>query len=299
MENKLSFTNKSGRAIILMSELLLELNVGDKVPTIGFMIEKFNVSRGTIQNTLSYFEENGLITLDKCGRNGTYLVQKNDKSLFGLLNIDHIWGVMPIPYTSRYEGLGTGIKQVLQKQLEINVSLSYMKNANEREQLLDQARVDFAIFSLAHAKEICSQRDELKVLCHFDDFSYLSSHILLSNVPINEIEVVGVDANSYTHSLLIEENLAGSKLRHIEFSKLKDELKKGNIDATILNEDDVILDEFPYTKSVMLDEEYYIACIVINEKRKQFSNLLSKKELIEDVIKTQKGVINGLVDPNY
>lgn len=288
---------KSGATYLSLCKILLDTEVGARLPSIAQLVDLLSVSRGTVHNTISLIESNGLIKLNKSGRNGTTLAAKDEKGLFSELGITHLWGVMPIPYTLRYEGLGTGIKLELQKQLEINVSLSYMKNANERIQMLKDHRVDFGVFSVFHANKIIANHPELKILCNFGNFTYLSAHTKVEKKA--PIKTVGIDANSYVHGLLTENHFQDINLIHMEYSRLKDALINGKIDGAILNLDDIFEnDDFSFTE-IKQDYDFLNASIIINQNNNAFKNVVNIPDFIKGVQEIQDKVLKEEMDPNF
>ena len=82
--------------------------VGSRIPTITEYAEDFASSRGIVQNALAKLEENGVILLDRQGKKGTYLMARQEESLFAQAGLSHLTASMPPPINRHFAGLATG-----------------------------------------------------------------------------------------------------------------------------------------------------------------------------------------------
>ncbi|ETJ40219.1 hypothetical protein Q604_UNBC05879G0001, partial [human gut metagenome] len=55
-------------------------------------------------------ESSGAIRIERRGRNGSYLVEMDNKALLSHVDINNVVCAMPLPYTRLYEGLASGLK---------------------------------------------------------------------------------------------------------------------------------------------------------------------------------------------
>ena len=82
-----------------------------------------------------------------------------------VLNIDDLLGVMPLPYSTIYEGLATGLMYSFINKNDIKINLSFIRNAIYRIDELLSGRYDFAVVSrhsaetaLINGKNILKER---------------------------------------------------------------------------------------------------------------------------------------------
>lgn len=293
MENLYS---TKGVVYLKMCKLFIGLGIGEKVESISNLAKIYDVGRGTIQDVIKELEDTHAIELKKQGRNGTILVAKNNKLLLTASSIDCFFGVMPLPYTFRYEALATAVKSEIRSQTDTIVSMSYVKNAEDRIRLVKEGRVDFGIFSEEHGRQIISENDELEILIVLHDCSYLSKHVIASNNP--QIKKVGLDANSYVHRVLTEQNFNGYEYVQLHYNQINEQLQNGKIDAAIINNDDIKNEHFRY-QELSENPEFLRAAIVVNKSNQILANILDIGDFIENVELIQNAVLTKELDPNY
>ena len=68
---------KLGVAVDLLAQDLLGKKPGDRIPSVSEYQQLLQVSRGTVQNCLTYLKDTGAVTLVSRGHMGTY-VEKLD-----------------------------------------------------------------------------------------------------------------------------------------------------------------------------------------------------------------------------
>lgn len=285
-----------GYVYLKLCKSFLKLNIGEKLVSISNLSKEYEVGRGTIQDVISDLEDSGAVELKKQGRNGTVLVAKDNKLLLTKSRIDCFFGVMPLPYTFRYEALATAVKSGIRNQTDTVVSMSYVKNADDRIRLVKESRVDFGIFSEEHAQKIVAEHNELSIIMVLHDSSYLSKHVIASNK--NSIKKIGVDANSYVHRVLTEENFKGYEYIQLHYNQIYEQLKFGKIDAAIINYDDIKSDDFMYFELIE-KPEFLRAAIVINKSNEVLANIIEPNIFLENVEVIQNAVLMKELDPNY
>lgn len=285
-----------GRVFQEMSILFIKYKVNDRIESINNLSKKYDVARGTIQTILKELEDKKDIKLEKKGRLGTFLIYKNNLSLLKNINKTNFYGVLPLPYTLRYESLAMGIKLSLREQLSSNVHLSFVKQSSSRISLLNDKMVDFCVLSKFHALNIVKTNKNLKIILTLDNYSYISNHVIVSNT--SEIKVVGIDANSLVHSMLVEKHFSNVTYKQIDYNKLSQSLKKGLIDATVLN-DDEDTSYFKSVEKIETDLDITRACILVNKDNFLFKNILDLKTLKIKIEKIQSLVLNEEIDPTY
>ncbi len=285
-----------GYVYLELCKLFLTVNVGDKLESISKLSKRFEVGRGTIQDVISELEDSGALELKKQGRNGTLIVHKDNKILLKKSRVDCFFGVMPLPYTFRYEALATAVKSEIMNQTDTSVSMSYVKNADDRIRLVKEGRVDFGIFSEEHAQKIIRENVELSILIVLHDSSYLSKHILASNK--KNIKKIGIDANSYVHRMLTEENFKSHEYVQLHYNQIYESLRLKKIDAAIINYDDIRDNDFAY-KEIKEKPEILRAAIVVNKNNEILENIIEENTFLENVEVIQSAILNKELDPNY
>ena len=139
--------SKNGLSTMALAKEFMSCDIGSKIPTVSELNEKIGLARGTIQNSIKFLQDNGAIKLESKGHLGTYLISKNTLILLAFAGITSIVGVMPLPYSKKYEGLATGLIVTMENQYSIPASMAYMRGAENRIAMLLAERYDFAIVS--------------------------------------------------------------------------------------------------------------------------------------------------------
>ena len=119
---KLLFS-KNGLSTRKLANLLLAFQEGDRIPTVTELNDQIQLARGTVQNAIKLLQQCGAVELESHGKSGTILKKRDVKKLLEIAGITNILGVMPLPYSRRYEGLATGLVASMENSYDIPISL--------------------------------------------------------------------------------------------------------------------------------------------------------------------------------
>lgn len=211
--------SKNGLAARYIARELIDIEVGQRIPRVSDFTDKLSLGRGTVQGALKLLEDMRAIRLESRGHLGTFLLKRDLNLLNEIAGIGPIIGVMPLPYSRKYEGLATGIIEVFEK-INKRTGLAYMRGALPRVEALKSRRYDFAIMSLLAAEEAVTKYEGLEVNKTFGPESYVSSHkIFFSNGNFTEIEDgmrVGIDYSSVDQAELTLLECEGKQVELVE-----------------------------------------------------------------------------------
>lgn len=101
---------KEGVVITTLARYLLGEKCGNRLKTIDELATECRSSVGLTQAALKTLESSGAIRIERRGRNGSYLVEMDNKALLSHVDINNVVCAMPLPYTRLYEGLASGLK---------------------------------------------------------------------------------------------------------------------------------------------------------------------------------------------
>lgn len=299
--------NKNGIVSMTLAKILIQLNVGDRIPTFSEFFEQTKVARGTLQNAMKLLQTTHAITLESRGHLGTFLMSRNMKILLEFANIASLVGVMPLPYSKHYEGLATGIISAMENEYDIPVNMAYMRGARKRLSLMMEGRYDFAIASKLAVNDSIQQGTQLQIIKEFGPKSYLSNHVIVfSDASINSIEDgmrIGIDNDSIDQSNLTYHVTKNHKVRYVNlnYNQILKKLNSGDIDAAVWNEDE-IRESYPnihYTQIDGIDENDTIAVIVANKNATELCTLLTQLIDVDTVLSVQHLVAHGKMIPRY
>lgn len=302
--NKIKLLNKVGIATIKIARDFLILDLDKKVKSTKEYSQELDLSIGTIHKAFNDLELIGAIKLEKRGSLGKILIEKDQNILIEKAELRHIVGVMPLPYTKRYEGLAMGIKEQFLKK-GISFYFAYMQGSRIRSKMLKEGIYDFAIMSnLAYSY----QKDEniVKVL-GLGSNSYVSDHVLLTSKKIiNENKnKVGIDKNSEDQYYFsnVYFNDKNCEFIDVNSDNIIKHLKNGIIDKAILSIDELeekAISEILIEKIEIEDKNNANEAVIVVKKNNELIIKLVESILdVEKIKEIQKSVINKQIVPRY
>ena len=232
--------NKKEQAILSIAREIVFSEAGERIPSIIEYSQKYNISVGLIQKVLMSLQEEGALEIERRGVLGSYIKKINNEILMEKSVFGSLVGVMPLPYSKRYEGLATGIKNNFENY-KMNFYFAYMSGSEVRLNLLRKGIYDFAIVSrLAYEikKEKC---DDIEIIFGFGEKSYVSRHVLLKAAEVGKIRKRGVDKNSEDQKYMTRECIISKDYEYIEinYNETLKLLENNIVDAIIWNYDEI------------------------------------------------------------
>ncbi|WP_226643154.1 GntR family transcriptional regulator YhfZ [Mesobacillus subterraneus] len=304
-----SLYSKNGLAARYISRELIDIEAGQRIPRVSDFTEKLSLGRGTVQGALKLLEEMRAIRLEPRGHLGTFLLRRDLNLLYEIAGIGPTIGVMPLPYSRKYEGLATGIIEVFEK-IHKRAGLAYMRGAIPRVEALKSRRYDFAIMSLLAAEEAVTKFEGLEINKTFGPESYVTSHkIFFSKTECSKIEDgmrIGIDYSSVDQAELTLLECDGKKVELVEagYMQLFSMLTQGVIDAAVWNADEEKTlhtfksSDFHSSKAKELAAKATTAALVVETARER---VIEQLEMLDtnEVRLVQQQVIEGEKYPHY
>lgn len=302
---------KNGVAVLKLTREFLLLKPGDRIKTVKEYAEKLGLGRGTIQTAEKYLEDIDAVELEARGHLGTYILNLDYKKLWEIVGQNKISGIMPLPYSRRYEGFATGLYKAFEGK-DISFNMAYMRGANSRLEALLQGKYDFAVMSKLSADVYISEGSQIEIILNLEKYSYVKGHkVVFANPDETEIRDgmrVAIDESSIDQSLLTRYECEGKNIKYVNFSYnqiLKGLLEK-KIDAAIWNIDEINdrglnLMYFNLTnpKVSELHEDDTKAVIVAKKLDNGIGEILMEIIDRDYVLNIQRQVLNGELLPNY
>ena len=214
---------------------------------------------------------------------------------------------MPLPYSRRYEGLASGIIISAENQDKAPVNLAYMRGAKSRMDMVENGRYDFAIVSKFAAEKYISESKTLQIVLSFGKGSYTGKHVLmLHDSRLSEVKngmKVGIDESSYDQLELTQIVCKNKKVEYvpIEYSRTIECVQSGDIDATVMNIDEVLDKKFPihYVEIQGYSFDNTEAVIVASREHTEIAYLLREIIDTETVLNIQKLIMEDKIIPRY
>ncbi len=235
---------KNGMAVLRLSREFILLKEGQRIETVAEYSKKLKLGRGTIQTAFQYLENTGAIKFEVKGHLGTYIESMNYRKLWEISGLGNITGVMPLPYSRRYEGLATGFYMAFEKA-NIQFSMAYMRGGNKRVEALLQGKYDYAVMSKLAADIIMETNDDIDVALVMDSHSFVGGHRVLFADPgkteISDGMKIGIDSSSIDIAVLVKHECEGKNVKYMEltYNQILKSLQSKKIDAAVWSIDEI------------------------------------------------------------
>lgn len=226
--------------IIELAKDILSREIGENIDTIINYSEKFNLSLGTIQKSLTLLSEKNIVKLVKMGKYGTRIEKIDYKKLLNILGYEYLLCVMPITYSSRYKKIMDSISDSF--RIPISLYFSHMRGGYVRLKLIEQGVFQFGVVSKLAAQEAITSGLNLEIIEEFGPRTYVTKHVILKRKD-GLVRRVGVDLESNDHTFLTNLNFQKNEninFQEIKYSEVIEKLIEKTIDAAIWNYDDVL-----------------------------------------------------------
>ncbi|TGY66169.1 GntR family transcriptional regulator YhfZ [Dubosiella muris] len=299
--------SKNGLSTKTLAKRMLCFEEGERIPTVTELNNEIHLARGTVQNAIKLLQKSGAVTLEAHGQSGTILKKKDVRKLLEIAGISHILGVMPLPYSKRYEGLATGLVADLENRYDIPVSLAFMRGSKNRMSMVLCDRYDFAIVSRYAAEQMIEAGMDIEIVKSFGPYSYLSQHILAFHDPdVKEVVdgmKIGVDQSSVDQKKMTEIACVGKNVRfvNVEYTQILQKVMSGEIDAAVWNMDEIQekLYDMNYLGLSIDDDKDTEAVIVVNRARREMVAIIDDLIHTNTVRRNQQLVMEGKLIPSY
>lgn len=229
-----SFIKKEGVAQASLARYLLGQNCGNRLKTIDELATECQFSVGLIQAALKTLEKAGAVTVERRGRNGSYLVSMDNKALLTFADIGNVVCAMPLPYTRLYEGLASGLKAQFNG---IPFYYAHMRGSDVRIECLLNGVYDLAVVSRLAAQSY-PDKGKLCMALELGPHTYVSEHKLICRAGgMQKIKRVGQDPRSADQRIMTDIYFSGQEAERLSVSyhECLHRIAKGDIDAVIWN----------------------------------------------------------------
>jgi DNA-binding transcriptional ArsR family regulator len=297
------FTRAGAAASALARNLLVE-HVGSRLPTVSEYAAELEMGVGTVQRALRMLEDAGSIRLEPRGRLGTFLADVDRPKLWETSQSGLLIGLMPLPYTRRYEGLATGLRASLEK-LQVPFSLAFMSGAETRLKALKPG--NFAIVSKLAARRLRRNRAAIREVVDFGPDSFVEGHALVwAPKARRKHPRVGIDLESPDQvEFATREFGKDAELIDVPYLQVVEQLRAGAFDVAIWARDalrqvgDLEVGDFQ-TEAARSVVPLNTTAVLVTSAADTLTAALVENELdVEQVLSIQREVLSGERPPRY
>lgn len=299
---------KIGLVVNRLAQDFMSREVGERIPSISEYQENLQVSRGTVQNSLTYLKERGAVSLVSRGHMGTFIEQLDYRRLQECSLNKGLLGSMPLPYSMSYQGLATALYQVL-SHFEFN--LVYTRGSESRLQLVAEGVYQFTVCSRYAAVEAMKNHTDIEIAVDFGPGTYLSRHVLL----LRDQNATGIEAGmrvAYDRTSLDQRDITGlitAGMHGIRFVELRahqtvNAIRAGVIDAGVWNMDEIVESGYQGLHILPLDDfidvsSFSSAVLVVRRGDEALCQMLKRYVNPAEVRRIQNGVKGGEISADY
>ena len=299
---------KLGVIISKIAAEFLGKEIGERIDSVSEYEEKYQVSRGTIQNAFTYLKEHNAIQLNHRGHMGTFIVALDYPKLQSLCKFKSLQGIMPLPYSKGYQGIATAVYEALS---DFDISLVYSRGATNRIRRVSEGIYQFAICSKHAAEKAMEDGENIKVIFDFGPKSYLTKHVVIfRDSKCNQIQEgmrVAYDRNSLDQceiTTILTKNIKGIKYIDMRADQTIAAILSGSIDAGVWNYDDILEKGYSNLHMKPIPKEIDIsklstAVMIIEKDNDALEAMLRKNIDPKRIKKIQAEVKSGKRVPNY
>ncbi|EML9400003.1 hypothetical protein RVY20_003080 [Citrobacter freundii] len=229
-----TFIKKEGVVLTTLARYLLGEKCGNRLKTIDELAAECHSSVGLTQAALKTLESSGAIRIERRGRNGSYLVDMDNRTLLKHVDINNVVCAMPLPYTRLYEGLASGLKAQFDG---IPFYYAHMRGADIRVECLLNGVYDMAVVSRLAAESYLAQ-DGLRITLALGPHTYVGEHQLICRKGESAVvKRVGLDNRSADQKIMTEAYFGNRNVELIDmpYHESLQRIAKGDVDAVIWN----------------------------------------------------------------
>lgn len=303
------FFKKKGVIVHYLAVDLLSLKKGDKMLSISLCQEKYNAARGTVQNALNYLKEQNAIVCSNRGQLGKFIQHIDYDILQKYALMDVVIGTMTLPYSKTYEGFATGLYSIFDGH-NIKLNLAYLRGSKERVNSIIKKIYRFAVISRYSANQALESGEPIEIISDFGNHSYLSRHVILfsdkNKSSIEDDMKVGIDYSSLDQELLTKKLIVDKNVILVETSghQIIHALNCGLIDAGVWNYDEIKDKDYKNLNYVTIDFienafDMSASVIICHKDDHVIKTIFNKILKIDDVLKIQRAVMSGEIEPRY
>ena len=217
-----------------LARYLLGEKCGNRLKTIDELAAECHSSVGLTQAALKTLESSGASRIERRGRNGSYLVDMDNRTLLKHVDINNVVCAMPLPYTRLYEGLASGLKAQFDG---IPFYYAHMRGADIRVECLLNGVYDMAVVSRLAAESYLAQ-DGLRITLALGPHTYVGEHQLICRKGESaDVKRVGLDNRSADQKIMTEACFGNRDVELIDmpYHESLQRIAKGDVDAVIWN----------------------------------------------------------------
>lgn len=279
---------------------------GEKIPTVSELVDECASSRGNVQKALVNLCKAGAVELEPHGQKGTILISIDYLKLAAICGRAHMIGAMPLPYTSRYEGLATSLFTLLNTD-GVRSFITFQRGSEARIQTLIDGATDYCVMSSLAFESYVTRGYPVELALDCGPFSYVGCHAVFTKEKDRSDWTgarIGIDTSSVDQTTLTRRYFANYDVDYIpvQYMNILDMVRSGELDAGVWNEDDLRVDMSDlavHRIDVSQTEENTHAAIVVKKGDGLTRQILRALVNVDGLRSLQQLVMDGKMTARY
>ena len=285
---------------------ICNVSTGEKIPTVSELEDACDSSRGNVQKALVNLREAGAVELEPHGQRGTILISIDYLKLAGICGRAHMIGAMPLPYTSRYEGLATSLFTLLNTD-GLRSFITFQRGSEARIQTLIDGATDYCVMSGLAFDSYITRGYPVELALDCGPLSYVGCHAVFTKEKDRTDWTgarIGIDASSVDQTTLTRRYFADYDVDYVpvQYMHILDMVRSGELDAGVWNEDDLRVDMSDlavHRIDISQTEENTHAVIVVKKGDGLTRQILRTLINVEGLRSLQQLVMDGKMTARY
>jgi hypothetical protein len=292
-----------------LASFILDLNQGDRLPSIRELADSLDTSVGSVSQSLNDLETLGCISISRRGCMGSYLENISIGPLWSVTETCPLIGGLTLASNLRYEGLATALKTML-TTVGIETYMMFIRGSRNRLKALQDHRCHYVVVSSFAARSLATTQDQ--VLMVLPPSSFVSRHRVFYNsnsTRSGEPLKIGIDYDSYDQAVLTEMEFEGQEVDFVSlnFTQIERFLSSGIVDCAVWTEDDMkhrsnpnILDRAlsAHVRDVVKEQDTCAALVALSES-KSVQAAIRHAFNEDELLRIQESVMEGRILPEY
>jgi hypothetical protein len=304
-----SLLSKQGHVVMALARQLLSCEPGDTIMRVQEYAAELEASTGTIHAALSYLQDSEAVTLEGRGRLGTVVHQLDYPLLWKLAFGRSVVGALPLPYTKRFEGLATGIREQFDR-CPVSLDVRFLRGSSHRLQGLASNHFDWVLISRFAAETASVHGFAIETVMLLGPGTYTVDHVLLGKPGVGGLRDglrVGIDTRSSDHSWIVRTLCRGLKVEFVEinYSQVLKLLESGVIDVTVGPREHLPANHehfsiIPLSSQAGMDlTPFTEAALVVDRGNRAAVHILKSVLEAEQLLHSQREIVNLARLPAY
>lgn len=253
----------NNRLIEISLQEFKTMEIGDKFPSYKNLATRIQCSQKSIEKSQKILQEYGCFKLQKISNSATILVEKNIDKCLEMYNLYKCTISLPYTLTLKLEAISSAFSNVIEGEL-----ILYENNSANRVKNLLEGNCDITVIPKSYFNKLKEMGEEIELMFEFGEKSYADYHVVMLKGKKPKGSRIGVDYNNIDqlNEVFTTFNYKKCDLVPIRINKIKEALIEEKIDFSIVDIDEIYMQEFE-TQDSNIDYDASVAVAICRSEK--------------------------------